>query len=206
MWDVQLGHLKPITAPAPGNHEYGTEGAQGYFDYFGAIANGPRGYYSFDLGAWHIVSLNSDICGDDPGCGPGTPQYEWLQADLRRSSDSACTLAFQHHPRYDWRPYQTWVDDDGTTQYGGTETEPYVEMFDPDGDGSRRRRRAARRTQPHLPPMGAAGRRGQPATLCTRRATTSGGVSVPGDPVFRDARSGVASLTVGRPPRTCVRM
>jgi hypothetical protein len=113
-----------------GNHEYGTDGAQGYFDYFGDAANPPKGYYSFDLGAWHIVSLNSDICGDEPGCGPGTPQYEWLQEDLHRSRDSACTLAFQHHPRYDWRPYQKWVDDDGTTQYGGTETEPYIEMFD----------------------------------------------------------------------------
>jgi hypothetical protein len=81
VWDVQFGHLKPITAPAPGNHEYGTEGAQGYFDYFGTAANPPQGYYSFDLGRWHIVSLNSDICGDEPGCGPGTPQYEWLRAD-----------------------------------------------------------------------------------------------------------------------------
>ena len=82
VYDRQFGHLKPITIPAPGNHEYGTEGAQGYFDYFGEAAHGPEGYYSFDLGAWHVVSLNSDICRDDPGCGPGTPQYDWLAADL----------------------------------------------------------------------------------------------------------------------------
>ncbi|MEX0985320.1 MAG: metallophosphoesterase [Actinomycetota bacterium] len=128
VWDVQFGHLKPITAPAPGNHEYGTADAQGYYDYFGALANGPLGYYSFDLGSWHIVSLNSDICGDQPGCGPGTPHYDWLQADLRENADAECTLAFQHHPRFDWRPYQKWIEDDGTTQYGGTETAPYVDM------------------------------------------------------------------------------
>ncbi len=130
VWDVQFGHLKPITMPAPGNHEYGTEGAAGYFTYFGKVANPPLGYYSFDLGSWHIVSLNSEACGDDPGCGPGTPQYEWLKADLRRNRGAACTLAFQHHPRFDWRPWQKWIEDDGTTQYGGSETEPYVEMVE----------------------------------------------------------------------------
>jgi hypothetical protein len=51
VYDLQFGHLKPITMPTPGNHEYGTEGAQGYFDYFGAEAHGPDGVYSFDLGA-----------------------------------------------------------------------------------------------------------------------------------------------------------
>lgn len=129
VWDVQFGDLKPITAPTLGNHEYGTSGAQGYFDYFGAIANPPLGYYSFDLGAWHLVSLNSDICGDDPGCGPGTPQYEWLAADLA-ASDAACTLVYAHHPYYDWRPFQKWIVDDGTTQNGGTETAPYQPLWE----------------------------------------------------------------------------
>ncbi len=128
VWDVQFGHLNAITLPAPGNHEYGTAGAQGYFDYFGKGARPPLGYYSLNLGTWHIVSLNSDICGDDPGCGPGTPQYEWLKADLRRNAGATCTLAFQHHPRFDWRPFQKWIDDDGTTQYGGSETAPYIDM------------------------------------------------------------------------------
>ena len=129
VYDVQFGHLGPITMPAPGNHEYGTEGAQGYFDYFGAVANPPEGYYSFDLGTWHVVSLNSDICGDEPGCGPGSAQYEWLEADLARSG-AACTLAFQHHPPHDWRPFQKWIEDDGQTRNGGSETEPYVELWD----------------------------------------------------------------------------
>ena len=129
VWDVQFGHLRSITAPAPGNHEYGTAGAQGYFDYFGAVANPSLGYYSFNLGQWHIVSLNSDICGDPPGCGPGTPQYDWLKADLKRAGSATCTLAFQHHPRFDWRPFQKWIDDDGTIKNAGTETAPYVDLW-----------------------------------------------------------------------------
>ena len=107
VWDVQFGDLREITMPAPGNHEYGTPDAGGYFAYFGAVANPPLGYYSFDLGDWHIVSLNSDICGDDPGCGLGTPQGDWLRADLEANADATCTLAFMHHPRYDWRPFQS---------------------------------------------------------------------------------------------------
>ncbi len=129
VWDRQFGHLKPITMPSPGNHEYGTDGAQGYFDYFGPVANGPRGYYSFDLGAWHIVSLNSDICRDDPGCGPGTPQYEWLAADLRANGDARCTLAFQHHPTFDWRQWQKFVDPDDPRPNGGSENEMYLDLW-----------------------------------------------------------------------------
>src|SRR5262245_37831564 len=111
VYDKQFGPLLPITMPAPGNHEYETPGAQGYFDYFGDRAHGPEGYYSYDLGAWHVVSLNSDICRDDPGCGPGTPEYDWLAADLARN-DATCTLAYQHHPTFDWRPWQKFVDPD----------------------------------------------------------------------------------------------
>lgn len=129
VWDRQFGSLKPITMPTPGNHEYGTEGAQGYFDYFGAVANGPLGYYSFDLGEWHIVSLNSDICRDDPGCGPGTPQYEWLAADLAAHDGAMCTLAFQHHPTFDWRQWEKFVDPDGTNPNAGSENEMYFDMW-----------------------------------------------------------------------------
>jgi Calcineurin-like phosphoesterase len=128
VYDRQFGHLMPITMPAPGNHEYGTEGAQGYFDYFGVIAHGPEGYYSFDLGAWHIVSLNSDICRADPGCGPDTPQYDWLAADLA-GNDAVCTLAFQHHPVFDWRPWQRFVDLDDPRVNGGSETAMYLDLW-----------------------------------------------------------------------------
>ena len=129
VWDRQFGHLKPITMPTPGNHEYGTDGAQGYFDYFGPVANGPLGYYSFDLGAWHVVSLNSDICRDDPGCGPGSPQYEWLEADLAANDDAMCTLAYQHHPTFDWRQWQKFVDPDDPRPNGGLENEMYLDMW-----------------------------------------------------------------------------
>ena len=129
VYDLQFGHLNPRTLPTPGNHEYGTEGAQGYFDYFGDRAHGPEGYYSVDLGAWHVVSLNSDICRDDPGCGPGTPQYEWLAADLAAHDDARCTLAFQHHPTYDWRQWQKFVDPDDPRPNGGSENEMYFDMW-----------------------------------------------------------------------------
>src|SRR3954447_26846880 len=66
-YDASWGRFKSITAPAPGNHEYDTSGAAGYFDYFngagvtsGAAGNRGQGYYSFDIGSWHLVSLNSN--------------------------------------------------------------------------------------------------------------------------------------------------
>lgn len=128
-YDPQFGHLLPITNPIPGNHEYGTEGAAGYFTYFGDRAHGPEGYYAYDLESWHVVALNTAVCGDDPGCGPGTPQYEWLRSDLRANDDATCTLAYQHDPVFDWRPWQKWVDPDDETPNGGTEVEDVRPIF-----------------------------------------------------------------------------
>jgi hypothetical protein len=101
------GRVKAITHPAIGNHDVvtnvGTDcdtsgGGGGYFRYFGAAAGTPgRGYYSFDLGAWHLVSLDSNC--DSVGCGPGSPQQAWLRADLA-AHPAACTLAFFHEPRF----------------------------------------------------------------------------------------------------------
>jgi hypothetical protein len=93
------GRVKRITRPAPGNHEYRTGRAAGYFRYFGKAA-GPaeRGYYGFDLGAWHVVSLNSN-CSHVGGCQEGSPQERWLRRDLARHP-ARCTLAFWHHPRF----------------------------------------------------------------------------------------------------------
>ena len=89
----------PRLHPAPGNHEYMTSGASGYFSYFGEAA-GPSGlgYYSFDLGAWHIVSLNSNY-EFGVGVNAGSPQASWLQADLSAHSNK-CTLAYWHHPLF----------------------------------------------------------------------------------------------------------
>ena len=110
-FDVYFGDLLPVTAPAPGNHEYGDPGAAGYFRYFGARA--PGSAYSFDLGAWHVISLDSTICGaGGVGCLPGSPQHDWLMQDLE-DDDALCTLAFWHHPRWDWLKYQNadWTED-----------------------------------------------------------------------------------------------
>ncbi|MCZ3386315.1 MAG: metallophosphoesterase [Actinomycetia bacterium] len=96
----QLGRVKGMTAPVPGNHEYQTAGAGGYFDYFGAAAGDPqKGYYSYDVGAWHLIALNSNCASLGPadGCAEGTPQNEWLKADLA-ASPNFCTLAYWHHP------------------------------------------------------------------------------------------------------------
>ncbi len=93
------GRMKSITKPAVGNHEYLTPGASGYFSYFGAAAGDPaKGYYSYDLGAWHIVVLNSN-CSEVGGCGSGSAQEKWLRADLASHSQT-CTAAYWHHPRW----------------------------------------------------------------------------------------------------------
>jgi calcineurin-like phosphoesterase family protein len=127
VWDAQFGHLNPITEPVPGNHEYATPDARGYFRYFGDAAHGPEGYYSYDLGSWHIVALNSEMCHD--GCGPGSPQYDWLAADLRHNADATCTLAYQHHPPFDWRTWEKWVDPNDETPNGGSEVVRYADVW-----------------------------------------------------------------------------
>ncbi len=96
-YDPSWGRHKARTMPAVGNHEYNTPGASGYYDYFGAAAGDPtRGYYSYDLGAWHIVALNS-MCENVGGCGPDSPMVTWLQRDLA-ANPASCTLAYWHHP------------------------------------------------------------------------------------------------------------
>ncbi|CAN5630048.1 hypothetical protein BH20ACT14_BH20ACT14_01020 [soil metagenome] len=99
-YDPSWGRVKAITHPAPGNHEYQTGGAAGYYQYFGAAAGDPtKGYYSFDLGGWHLIALNSN-CSSVGGCGAGSPQEQWLRADLASHSSASCTLAYWHHPRF----------------------------------------------------------------------------------------------------------
>jgi hypothetical protein len=92
------GRHKLRTRPAAGNHEYRTRGASGYYRYFGKAAGDPgKGYYSYDLGDWHIV-VNSD-CDDVGGCGAGSPQERWVRADLA-AHPRTCTLAYWHHPLF----------------------------------------------------------------------------------------------------------
>jgi chitodextrinase len=104
-YDKSWGRVKGITRPATGNHEYFTSGtdcnagAAGYFRYFGAAAGDPtKGYYSYDVGSWHMIVLNSE-CTDVGGCGPTSPQGQWLRADLAAHTNF-CTLAYWHIPLF----------------------------------------------------------------------------------------------------------
>ncbi|MDQ1288831.1 MAG: hypothetical protein QG622_2397 [Actinomycetota bacterium] len=89
------GRFKSRIRPVPGNHDYLTENAEGYFDYFGRAA-GPegRGYYSYDAGDWHVVALNSNC--SQVSCAKGSAQERWLRADLG-ATEKTCTAAFWHH-------------------------------------------------------------------------------------------------------------
>jgi acid phosphatase type 7 len=106
-YEPSWGRFKARTRPSTGNHEYAnaaTRHAEGYFDYWGPAAGPrPQGYYSYDLGAWHVVVLNS-TCGNQGGNGVGgcnakDPMGQWLASDLA-AAHAACLLAFWHHPRF----------------------------------------------------------------------------------------------------------
>jgi acid phosphatase type 7 len=93
------GRFKDRTRPSPGNHEYRSDAASGYAHYFGSQAGDPtKGYYSYDLGAWHIVSLNSE-CEQVGGCGASSSQGRWLTEDLAQHP-AGCTLAYFHKPLF----------------------------------------------------------------------------------------------------------
>jgi hypothetical protein len=97
-YDPSWGRFLAVTKPVVGNHEYEQPGASAYFTYFGASAGAPgEGWYSFDIGSWHVVVLNSECTV--VGCGAGSAQYAWLQQDLAAST-ATCTLAAWHRPRF----------------------------------------------------------------------------------------------------------
>ena len=113
-YDLSWGRVKAITHPVVGNHEYITSpdssgqstgcdstnaAAAGYFSYFGAAAGVKgQGYYSYDIGTWHIIAINSN-CGDAGGCSSTSPQLQWLEADLN-AHQNFCTLAYWHIPLF----------------------------------------------------------------------------------------------------------
>jgi hypothetical protein len=108
-YDPSWGRVKAISRPIPGDGDYGVSGAAGYFDYFGAAAGTRgKGYYSYDVGAWHVIALNS-ACQKVGGCGPGSPQEQWLRADLA-AHPADCTLAYFHKPRFSSGTDFTTVD------------------------------------------------------------------------------------------------
>jgi len=106
-YDPSWGRHKARTMPSVGNHEYYTAGASGYFGYFGNAASPTesgctvncKGYYSYDLGSWHVVVLNSN-CAAVGGCEKTSTQGIWLRNDLANTINKQCTLAYFHHPRF----------------------------------------------------------------------------------------------------------
>ena len=97
-YDPTWGRFKARTKPASGNHEYLVSGATGYFGYFGGAAGDPsKGYYSYDLGTWHIVVLNSNC--SFVGCSSTSAQAGWLRANLAANKGKD-VLAYWHHPRF----------------------------------------------------------------------------------------------------------
>jgi hypothetical protein len=109
VYDPTWGQFKGITKPTPGNHDFGRAGANGYFKYFGDLAtplqpgcrSACNGYYSFDVGAWHIVNINAECAymTGGAGCAAGSAQDRWLEADLA-AHPNLCTLVFGHRPRW----------------------------------------------------------------------------------------------------------
>lgn len=98
VFDVNWSRFSNIWKPVPGNHEYYTSNASGYYSYFGSDAGDPtKGYYSYELGDWKVFALNSN-CLDVP-CSAGSVQEQWLRAELAASSNK-CILAYWHHPLF----------------------------------------------------------------------------------------------------------
>ena len=98
-YDPTWGRHRARTRPVPGNHEYESPGAEPYFEYFGLNAGPPGlGYYSFNIGSWHAVALNSNVAAS-----AASAQGEWLRNDLMASS-ARCTVAYWHHPLFSSGP------------------------------------------------------------------------------------------------------
>jgi hypothetical protein len=98
-YDPTWGRFKDRTRPAPGNHEYHSDGASGYARYFGVAAGDPKkAYYSYDLGAWHVIALNSE-CAEVGGCEAASSQGQWLKKDLEEHKNG-CMVAYFHKPLF----------------------------------------------------------------------------------------------------------
>ena len=98
-YDPTWGRQRARTRPSVGNHEFHSGGATPYFDYFGASAGDPsRGYYSYEIGAWHIIVLNSE-CAEVGGCQTGSAEENWLRVDLQ-AHPATCSLAYWHKPLF----------------------------------------------------------------------------------------------------------
>ncbi len=92
-FDPTYGRLARRTWPTPGNHEW--KNAQGgYFPYWKNARGRPLApYYSFQVGRWTILSLNSEMRGR-----ARSRQVRWLRGQLDDST--TCRIAFWHRPRF----------------------------------------------------------------------------------------------------------
>jgi hypothetical protein len=98
-YDPTWGRLREVTRPAVGNQELKVHEANTFYDYFGDRAGPRTGYYSYELAGWHVVVLNTNCTEVVGGCGPQSPQVQWLEQDLG-SVGTQCVLAYGHHPRW----------------------------------------------------------------------------------------------------------
>jgi hypothetical protein len=92
--------IMKVIRPSPGNHDYDSGNLDPYFRFFGESA-GPsgKGYYSYDVGNWHVVSLNSELYFEDPDPSHARAQESWLRQDLK-AHPALCTLVYFHRPRF----------------------------------------------------------------------------------------------------------
>jgi hypothetical protein len=129
-YDASWGAFKSITYPIPGNHEYETPDAAGYFAYFGAAAGDPaKGYYSFNIGDWHVVALNSECAHIDCAA-----EKSWMKADLAADTH-LCEVAIYHRTSLAWprkkmenaggdlalaghhHAYERWAEENGLVRF-----------------------------------------------------------------------------------------
>ena len=105
-----FGTYLAISEPVPGNHEYMTNGASGYFSYFGSRAHKESaGSYSYNLDGWHIIAINAQTCTGYSPCTAGSGLMKWLQADLKANAGTKCTLAYWHEPLWSIGLHPTYV-------------------------------------------------------------------------------------------------
>ncbi len=129
-YDKSWGRFKSITYPTVGNHEYITSGASGYYDYFngvgvqsGRAGDRSKGYYAVNIGSWRVYNMNSN-CSTAGGCGAGSPQEQWLRADMA-ANPKMCTIMTVHHP--------LWTSGSRANE-GGDKTPLYKAFYDGHGE------------------------------------------------------------------------
>jgi hypothetical protein len=104
-----FGSYLAISQPVPGNHEYLTSGASGYYSYFGARAHkSSKGTYSFNIGSWHVIAINAPACSG-ASCGPNSALAKWVSADVKKNAASKCTLAYWHEPVWSLGAHPTYA-------------------------------------------------------------------------------------------------